>query len=147
MPVAAKRHPIELDSLISQVLAPNRGERINRQFMRVGSLQIESLSCQRVDELSRVRPAAKRDLFKGIPCALVHRIQKRLIGGWNDLADPVMRQAFVIISNKVRIFLIVAIGHLRRCWKFWFLFRRISAGFVTNLSISFFSNTKSPPLR
>src|ERR1700730_19372287 len=95
--------------------------------MRVGSLQVESLSRERIDELNRVLPATERDLFEGIPCALVDRIQKSLVGGWCDFADPVMRQAFVIVSNKVRIFLLVAIGVLRRCWNLGFRLRGVEA--------------------
>ena len=95
--------------------------------MRVGSLKIESLSCQRIDELNRVLPAAERDLFEGLPRALLHRIQKRLIGGWNDLADRIVWQAFVIASNKVRIFLLVAIGDLPRNGNLGFLLRDIEA--------------------
>ena len=95
--------------------------------MRVGALQVESLSCQGVHELNRILPATERDLLEGIPCALVDRIQKSLVGGWCDFADPVMRQAFVIVSNKVRIFLLVAIGDLRRCGNLGFLLRGVEA--------------------
>jgi len=50
------------------------------------------------------------------------RTQKRLIGGGSDLADRVMGQAFVIVSAKVRICLLNAIGDLPRCGNLGFLF-------------------------
>src|SRR6516165_6660557 len=78
--------------------------------MRIGPFEVERDTGQGVHE---PRGGCRRaDLFECCRSTPAHCVQQRAISRRDDLADCVMRQALRVISDEVRISLLVAVGDL-----------------------------------